>query len=132
MHSNYSYRVIIEEYYIQIFPYRKNTCANHTFYHTTNAYNFYEVPVMTRSFSAHTKTWDVKIPHKGLTMKYCKILQSKLSTEHAFTFHYKTTCETETGVFYRRCIVVAASWCFLLWENGTIGVKTRKVGRTIC
>ena len=32
-------------------------------------------------------------------MKCCKILQSKLSTEHAFTFHYKNTCETETGEF---------------------------------
>ena len=29
-------------------------------------------------------------------MKCCKILQSELSTEDAFTFHYKTTCETET------------------------------------
>ena len=40
------YRVIIEEYCIQIIPYRKNTGKNHTFYHTTNAYNFSEVPVI--------------------------------------------------------------------------------------
>ena len=39
------HRVIKEEYCIQIFPNRKNTCENHTFYHTTNAYNFCEVPV---------------------------------------------------------------------------------------
>ena len=40
------HRVIIEEYSIQIVPYRKNKCENHTFYHTTNAYNFCEVPVI--------------------------------------------------------------------------------------
>ena len=40
LHSNNSYGVIIEEYCIEIIPSRKNMCENHTFYHTTNAYNF--------------------------------------------------------------------------------------------
>ena len=40
LHWNNSYRVIIEENCIQIILYRKNICENHTFYHTTNAYNF--------------------------------------------------------------------------------------------